>query len=154
MYNAGFGLDPYTPHLLRQNFTLHEGVSVTKDALQSHNETAVFSQSGYGKIYFEYPLSNIVIPDYVAKFENVTSFTTLFSNDFASKDTILQHYSMRYPEMPFTKDIIIKTINQNGTIINDSIELEIKPYEKIGTEFIKGYIYDKIKFDTNVTLSP
>lgn len=148
VYNAGFGLDPYTPHLLRQNFTLNDGITITPDTLLSHNETAVFSQSGYGKIYFDYPLTDIVFPDYIAKFENVTSFTTLFSNDFAGKDTILQHYSMRYPELPFTKDIVIKLVNQNGTIINDKIELEIKPYQKIGTEYIKGYIYDKIKFDT------
>ena len=150
VYNVGVGLDPYTPHFLKQNFTLNEGITITKDTLQSHNETAVFSQSGYGKLYFEYPLGDIVIPDYIPKFENVTSFTTLFSVDFASKDTILDHYSMRYPELQFTKNVIIKSVNQNGTIIiNDSIEFEIKPYEKIGTEYIRSYIYDKIKFDTD-----
>ncbi len=149
-YNVDVGYDPWTPHIIIQNFTLSEGITVTDDVLLSHNQTAVFSESGYGKIYFEHPLSGIIIPDGIAKFENVTSYTTITSNDFAAKDTFLNYYTMRYTEASFTKNLVIKSVNQNGTTMyDDIIQLELTPYEKINTEYINEYIYDKILFDSN-----
>ncbi len=149
-YNVDIGYDPFTPHIIFQNFTLSEGITVTDNVVQSHNGTAVFSESGYGKIYFEHPLSEMVIPDGIAKFENVTSYTTLVSQDFAAKDTIAEFYTIRYTEASFTKNIIIQSINQNGTIMNDDIiHLELTPYDTINTQYITSYIYDKILFDSD-----
>jgi len=148
VYNVDVGYDPWTPHIILQNFTLSEGTTVSDDVLLSYNQTAVFSEAGYGKIYFEHPLSDIIIPDGIPKFENVTSYTTMVSQDFAAKDTFLNYYTMRYPEASFTKNLIIKSVNQNSTIMyGDSIQLEVTPYEKINTEYITQYIYDKILFD-------
>jgi len=150
VHNIDVGYDPWTPHTIIQNFTLHEGITVTDGTVLSHNETAVFSQSGYGKLYFEHPLTDKIMPDGVPKFENVTSYTTLISNDFAGTDTIAEFYTMRYTEASFTKNLIIQSVNQNGTIMyDDMIQLEVTPYDKINTEYIIQYIYDKILFDTN-----
>ena len=149
VYNVDVGYDPWTPHIILQNFTLHEGVTVTDDVLLSHNQTAVFSEAGYGKIYFEHPLGDVIIPDGIPKFENVTSYTTMVSQDFAAKDTLVEFYTMRYPEASFTKNLIIKSVNQNGTIIYDDIQLEVTPYDTINTEYITEYIYDKILFDSD-----
>jgi len=150
VYNVDVGYDPWIPHIILQNFTLSEGITVSENTVQSHNQTAVFSQSGYGKLYFEHPLSDLIIPDGIPKFENVTSYTTMVSNDFAAKDTLVEFYTMRYPEASFTKNLIIKSVNQNGTIMyDDSIQVEITPYDAINTEYITQYIYDKILFDSD-----
>ena len=149
-YNVGVGYDPYIPQVIHSDFQLSEGHNSSEHiSLESHNRTAMFIQEGYGRLYFDYPLGDIVLADDVPRYENVTSFTTLYSENFASKDSILDHYSMRYPEAPFTNFFVIKSVNQNGEIIDDFIELEITPYEKIGAEYIQEYIFDKIKFDTN-----
>jgi len=149
-YTVDVGYDPWTPHIILQNFTLSEGITVTDDIVESHNQTAVFSESGYGKVYFEHPLGDIILPDGIPKFENVTSYTTLVSNDFAAKDTLVEFYTMRYTEASFTKNLIIQSVNQNGTIMySDIIQLELTPYDKINTEYITSYIYDKILFDSN-----
>jgi len=149
-YNVDVGYDPWTPHVIIQNFTLSDGITVTNNVVQSHNQTVVFSEAGYGKIYFDHPLGNIIIPDGIPKFENVTSYTTMVSNDFAAKDTLVEFYTMRYPEASFTKNLVIKSINQNGTIMyGDDIQLELTPYDKINTEYITQYIYDKILFDSD-----
>lgn len=150
-YNVGLGYDPYLPEFLNQNFTFSEGYNSSEHlALESYNDTAMFIQEGYGKLYFEYPLGNVVFDNNnVPQYENVTSFTTLYSNNFAAKNTLLEHYSMRYPENPFTKNIVIKNINQNGTKLDSDITLEVKPYDIIDAEYIREYIFDKIFFDTS-----
>jgi hypothetical protein len=149
-YNAGIGYDPHIPKFLNQNFTFSDGHNFSDPlALESYNGTAMFIQEGYGKLYFEYPLGEVVFDDNVPQYQNVTSFTTLYSDNFAAKTTILEHYSMRYPENPFTKNLVIKNVNQNGTIIDSNITLEVKPYDTIDAEYIREYIFDKIKFDTS-----
>lgn len=154
VWNFGVGFDIFgQPSIFKQNFTLNDGITVSPDVLKSHNQTAMFSESGYGKIYFEYFIKSLVMPEEISRFENVTTYTTLSSVDFASKDTLIDHYTMRYPELPFTSKVIIKSVNQNGTIMyDDKIELEIIPHRKINAEYINNYIYDKIEFDTNDTV--
>ncbi len=150
-YNAGIGYDPHVPEFLNQNFTFSEGHNFSDPlALESYNgTTAMFVQEGYGKLYFEYHLGKVVFDDKVPQYQNVTSFTTLYSDNFAAKTIVLEHYSMRYPENPFTKNIVIKNVNQNGTIIDSNITLEVKPYDAIDAEYIREYIFDKVKFDTS-----
>ncbi|NRA06449.1 MAG: hypothetical protein HRU07_09945 [Nitrosopumilus sp.] len=149
-YNVGIGYDPFIPQIMPGDFEFSEGYNSSEHiALESHNKTAMFIQEGYGKIYFDYPLGDIVWNGSVPQFENVTSFTTLYSRDFAAKDTVLDYYSMRYPEAPFSKILIVKSIDKDGNITNDQISVEVKPYHEIGTEFIDAYIFDKIKFDTD-----
>ena len=117
-YNIGVMYDLPDPYYIIQNFTFSEGIN-TSDilALESYNNTAMFIQEGYGKLYFDWPINDIVSPYGFNLYNNVTSYTTLYSDDFAAKDSILNHYELRYPETAFTKDIVIKSINQNGTII-------------------------------------
>jgi len=146
-YNFGYGYDPYYPSVISQNFTFSQGVAYV-DSLESSERNSMFVKEGYGRMYFDYPLGEIVGVNHIANLENVTTHTTLSSNDFAAKDTFLNYYSMRYPEIPFTKHLTIKSVNQNGTIMNDLINLKILPYKKINTEYISQYIYDKILFDT------
>ena len=129
-YNIGVMYDIPDPLYIIQNFTFSDGINISDNlALESYNETAMFVQEGYGKLYFDWPINDIVSPYGFNMYNNVTSYTTLYSKDFAAKDTLLNQYELRYPETAFTKNIIIKSINQNGTIIADKIELEIIPYK-------------------------
>ena len=117
--------------------------------MESNESNSMFVKDGYGKIYFDYPLRDIIIYNGMTKYYNVTSYTTLYSNNFGGIDsTLLDHFEMRYPETPFTKNITIKSINQNGDIINDKIELEIIPYEN-KSEYLDVYLYDKVMYDTD-----
>ena len=148
-YNIGIMYDIPDPHYIIQNFTFSDGINTSDDylALESYNQTAMFLQKGYGKLYFDWPINDIVSPYGFNLYNNVTSYTTIISKDFAAKDTILNHYELRYPETAFTKDIIIKSINQNGTIINDKIEFDIIPY-KNKSEYLNVYLYNKVLHDT------
>jgi len=149
-YNIGVMYDLPDPYYIIQNFTFSEGINVSDDvlALESYNKTAMFLQEGYGKLYFDWPINDIVSPYGFNMYNNVTSYTTLYSENFAAKDTMLNHFELRYPETAFTKDIIIKSINQNGTIITtDKIEFNIIPY-KNKSEYLNVYLYNKILYDT------
>ena len=148
-YNIGIMYDIPDPYYIVQNFTFSDGINISHDylALESFNQTAMFSQKGYGKLYFDWPINHVVSPYGFNLYNNVTSYTTIISKDFAAKDTILNHYELRYPETAFTKDIVIKSINQNGTIINDKIEFDIIPY-KDKSEYLDVYLYNKVLHDT------
>ncbi len=150
-FSSGVAYDPHLPEQIYQNFTFSEAFNESSEhlALESYNKTTMFIQEGYGKLYFDYPLGDVVFDGAIPKYGNVTSFTTLHSTDFAAKDVILDNYSMRYPENPFSKNVIIKNVNHNGTVIDADITLEVKPYEKIGTEYLEEYVFDKIEFDTS-----
>ena len=147
-YNVGVMYDIPDPNYIIQNFTFSDGINTSDNlALESYNETAMFVQEGYGKLYFDWPINDIVSPYGFNMYNNVTSYTTLYSKDFAAKDTLLNQYELRYPETAFTKDIIIKSINQNGTIINDKIEFDIIQY-KNKSEYLNVYLYNKVLHDT------
>lgn len=147
-WNFGVGYDPFHPQSLNQNFTYSDVVDFS-ESIESHNDTILFLKEGYASLYFEYPLGDIVWQNGIPRYENVTTFTTIYSKDFAAKDTVLQHYSFRYPEAPFAKNLIIQSINQQGEIIPEDITLEVKPYSIAGIEYISKYIFEKVQFDTD-----
>lgn len=149
IYNVGVMLDSWNFNFISQNFTFSEGNTISDGTMESNEKNSMFVKEGYGKIYFDYPLRDIIVYNGMTKYYNVTSYTTLYSTNFAGIDsTLLDHFNMRYPETPFTKNITIKSINQNGDIINDKIELEIIPYEN-KSEYLDVYLYDKIMYDTS-----
>ncbi len=83
--------DVSIPHYISQNFTFSDGINTSDNnlVLESYNKTAIFSQEGYGKLYFDWQINDIASPHGFNLYNNVTSYTTLLSQDFAAKDTIL-----------------------------------------------------------------
>ena len=118
------------------------------------HETANFVKAGYGKIKFEYPGLYDVLVDPILKiprFENATIFDTLQSSYFAGHDvTHLTNTEYMYPESFFYNSLSAKAVDAEGNQ-EDSVQitLEIIPRLDIsGTQYIDGYIHDKILFDT------
>ena len=118
------------------------------------HETANFVKAGYGKIRFEYPGLYDVLVDPVLnipRFENATVFDTLQSSYFAGHEvTHLTNTEYMYPESFFHNSLSAQAVNAEGNQ-DDSIEitLEIIPRLDIpGTQYIDGYMHDKILFDT------
>ncbi len=118
------------------------------------HETANFVKAGYGKIKFEYPGLYDVLVDPVLnipRFENATVFDTLQSSYFAGhKVTHLTNTEYMYPESFFHNSLGVKAVDSEGNQ-DSSIEiiLEIIPRLDIsGTQYIDGYMHDKILFDT------
>ena len=118
------------------------------------HETANFVKAGYGKIKFDYPGLYDVLVDPILKiprFENATVFDTLQSSYFAGHEvTHLTNTEYMYPESFFHNSLSTKAVNAEGNQ-DDSIEiiLEIIPRLDIsGTQYIDGYMHDKILFDT------
>ena len=118
------------------------------------HETANFVKAGYGKIKFDYPGLYDVLVDPVLnipRFENATVFDTLQSSYFAGHEvTHLTNTEYMYPESFFYNTLSAKAVDAEGSQ-DDSIEitLEIIPrLDIVGTQYIDGYIHDKILFDT------
>jgi len=118
------------------------------------HQTANFVKSGYGKIKFDYPGLYDVLVDPVLnipRFENATVFDTLQSSYFAGHEvTHITNTEYMYTESFFYNILSAKAVNAEGNQ-DDSIEivLEIMPRLDIpGTQYIDGYMHDKILFDT------
>ena len=118
------------------------------------HETANFVKAGYGKIKFDYPGLYDVLVDPVLnipRFENATVFDTLQSSYFAGHEvTHLTNTEYMYPESFFYNTLSVTAVDAGG-IQDDSIEiiLELIPRLNIsGTQYIDGYMHDKILFDT------
>ncbi|MDE0526736.1 MAG: hypothetical protein OXI27_09125 [Thaumarchaeota archaeon] len=166
---TGGGHDPYTYNPFAQAHVLGTGrnSSPTHIALEhvQDTQTAMFVQGGHGTILFEWPVSGWVFSTHnqttigepaaattVAKAavnENVTSHLQIYSHGFADKDTLLYETKMRYPEMPFSKRVVIQSIDHAGAIqAADDITLRVTPYMELGAEYLTDYIRDKITWDT------
>ena len=115
-------------------------------------QTAMFVRSGYGALLFEWPVSRHVLDPATgaARYENVSSYMELRSRDFAgAHDTRLLDTYLRYTEMPFSKQLVVKSVNQSGHVqAGDTIRLRVEPDTGMGAEYIADYIRDKVGRDT------
>lgn len=167
---AGGGHDPYTYNRFGQEHVLDTGRNASPDrtALEHarDTQTAMFVQGGHGTVLFEWPVSGWVFSTYnqttvgapatttatttkAAVNENVTVHLQIYSRDFADKDTLLYETTMRYPEMPFAKHVMIQSVDHTGAIqAADDITLRVTPYVELGAEYLTDYIRDKITWDT------
>ena len=113
------------------------------------NKTAMFEKSGYGKIFFEYPGLTETVFDHenlTPRYENVTSFTTLKSTDFAGAETtFLTFAEYLYPETFFNTEFVIDTIPSDQSI---PVSVEIKPQYHSGAASFVGYVDEKINYDS------
>ncbi|MCE2499035.1 MAG: hypothetical protein J4F28_08665 [Nitrosopumilaceae archaeon] len=170
---TGGGHDPYTYNHFGQDHVFDAGrnSSPGHTALEhvQDTQTAMFVQSGHGTVLFEWPVSGWVFSTHnqtatgepgavaaaaaaakAAVNENVTSHLQIYSRDFAGKDTLLYETTMRYPEMPFAKRVMIQSIDHSGAIQTaDNITLRVTPYAELGAEYLTDYILDKITWDTD-----
>ena len=166
---AGWGHDPYTYSRFGQEHVLDTGRNASPDrtALEHvrDTQTAMFVQGGHGTVLFEWPVSEWVFSTHnqttmgaqatvtttakAAVNENVTVHLQAYSRDFADKDTLLYETAMRYPEMPFAKQVTIQSVDHTGAIQTaDNITLRVTPYVELGAEYLTDYIRDKITWDT------
>ncbi len=165
---AGGGHDPYAFNRFGQEHMLDTGrnASPNRTALEHARgtQTAMFVQSGHGTVLFEWPVSGWVFSAHnqtavgepalataakAAVHENVTAHLQVYSRDFADKDTLLYETTMRYPEMPFAKQVTIQSIDHTGAVqTTDDITLRVTPYAELGAEYLTDYIRDKITWDT------
>jgi len=109
----------------------------------------MFVKSGYGKTYFDYQGITHTVFDsekLIPRYENVTSFTTLKSVDFAgAENTYLTFAEYLYPEAFFNTQFIVDTITDDEVI---PISIKITPQFDAGaTTFVK-YIDEKINHDS------
>ena len=150
---VGTGHDPFThvrfdlPHRLDEGRNSSHGHTALMHA--PGTGTAMFVRAGHGAILFEWPVSHLVFAGgQGAVYENVTSRLTVYSLEFAGMGgSSLYRTEMRYPEMPFTKNVHIKSVDQAGQIQHgDLIRLRVEPY--MGAEYLADYIRDKIRYDT------
>ncbi len=168
---AGGGHDPFGYAEFGRDHVLDAGRSAPPGAeppVLEHapgTQTAMFTRAGYGVLYFDWPVSELVfagLPDDMAnqtaapgargaKYENVTSHMAFHSRDFAGRaSTPLFADSMRYPEMPFSKQVTIQSVDHTGAIqAADDIALRVTPYAEIGAEYLADYILDKVTWDAD-----
>ena len=166
---TGGGHDPYTYNRFGQEHVLGTGrnASPNHTALEhaQDTQTAMFVRSGHGAALFEWPVSGWVFSAYnqtatgapaattaanAAINENVTAHLQVYSRDFAGKDTLLYETAMRYPEMPFAKQVTIQSVDHTGAIqAADDIMLRVTPYAELGAEYLTDYIRDKVTWDTD-----
>ncbi len=118
------------------------------------HETANFLKAGYGKIKFEYPGLYDVLVDPVLnipKFENATVYDTLQSSYFAGHEvTHLTNTEYMYPESFFHNTLSVTAFDAD-TNQDDSVEIKLELIPRLdipGTQYIDGYMHDKILFDT------
>ena len=171
-YQIGFMFDPWYPVKTNQTFawsgannsgiipevmTMNLDIILAKEEnssiipFETYGNDAMFVKSGYGKVFFDYPLSSVIFDSKTGapKYENVTSYVTLKSSDFAGdKVTYLTFWEFMVPESSFVTDFIIKTINQNGTITNNPIHVIAAPQLENGAVYLTEYLDEKITHDS------
>lgn len=172
VHQIGFMFDPWNPVRTNQTFawsganssgiipevmTLDLDIIPAKDEnsliipFESYGNDAMFVRSGYGKVFFDYPLSPIIFDNQTGapKYENVTSYVTLKSSDFAGERiTFLTFWEYMAPESSFVTNLIVKTINQNGTITDNPIHVKAIPQLKEGVVSLVEYLDEKITYDS------
>lgn len=113
------------------------------------DKTAMFEKSGYGKTFFEYRGITETVFDHenlTPRYENVTSFTTLKSTDFAgARTTFLIFAEYLYPETFFNTEFVIDTIPSDQNI---PVLVEITPQYNNGATSFADYIHEKINHDS------
>lgn len=171
-HQAGFMFDPWYPVQTNQTFawsgannsgiipevmTNNLDIIPAKEEnssiipLETYGNDAMFVKSGYGKVFFDYPLSSVIFDNKTGapKYENVTSYVTLKSSDFAGdKVTYLTFWEYMVPESSFVTNLIIKTINQNGTITDNPIHVVAEPQLEYGAVYLTEYLDEKITHDS------
>lgn len=169
-YHTGFMYDPWNPALINKTFawSASENTGVIPEIntlgldiipgknpqiipFESNGNVAMFIRSGYGKIFFDYPLSSVLFDNKTgaAKYENATSYVTLLSRNFAGKETTyLVFWEFTAPEASFVTNLTVKTINQNGTITDNPIHVTAVPKLKKGAAYLTDYLDEKITYDS------
>ncbi|MCE2497817.1 MAG: hypothetical protein J4F28_02260, partial [Nitrosopumilaceae archaeon] len=143
---SGGGHTPFGYEEFNQTHVLSAGRSAPPDArppVLEHGpgaQSAMFTSAGYGVLYMEWPVSDHVFAELVdertnktargAKYENITAQSEFQSVRFAGHANVtLFADAMRYPEMPFTKQLVVRSIDQQGnTQWGDAITLRVVPY--------------------------
>ena len=165
---VGQGHTPFTHEYIQREHILDEGRNSSPHRALEFvgDQTAMFVQRGYGTLLFDWPVSDEVFvdleelhggsgsardsnnaPAQAPRYENVTSILGVYSFDFAGKSgTHLYQTILRYPEMPFTKQLTIESVDQSGSIQHgDHLTLRVLPY--LGAEYMTEYIRDKMDHD-------
>ena len=122
-------------------------------------QSAMLLQHGYAAMLWMWNATEFVFEqDHTTPYaegasrENVTSYLYLWSADFAGKDTPLLESLLRYPEMPFGKQVVVRSVNQSGHIqYQDALEMSIHPYRhgSLNAEYVTDYMADKLMWDTH-----
>lgn len=115
--------------------------------MSGFNETALFKQSGYGKVFLFSDIEHLIRNNLLT---NATIYSTLKTVDFADINLkYLTAEEYRYPANKQTSSINIQTVDINGNIISDKeISISLIPNQKVGSTFLNEYIYNKVLYDT------
>ena len=108
-------------------------------------QTAMFASAGYGVLHMEWPVSEYVFAELVdeqnrtargAKYANIEAQSEFHSVGFAGhQDVSLFSDAMRYPEMPFAKNVVVRSIDQRGDVQwGDTITLRVVPYAGVAND--------------------
>ncbi len=109
-------------------------------------QSAMFTSAGYGVLHMEWPVSEHVFAEMVdertnrtargANFANITAQSEFQSVEFAGHQNVpLFSDAMRYPEMPFAKQVVVKSVDQQGNIqYGDALTLRVTPYGGIAED--------------------
>ena len=114
----------------------------------NHNgaQSAMFTSAGYGVLHMEWPVSEYVFAKLVderanktargANYANITAQSEFQSVRFAGHQNVsLFSDAMRYPEMPFSKQVVVRSVDQHGNIqYGDAITLRVTPYGGIAED--------------------
>ncbi|MCE2498985.1 MAG: hypothetical protein J4F28_08400, partial [Nitrosopumilaceae archaeon] len=149
---SGGGHTPFKYEEFNQTHALSAARSAPPDAeppVLEHAagaQSAMFTSAGYGVLYMEWPVTDHVFAELVdvytnktargAKYENVTAQSEFRSEQFAGHANVtLFGDAMRYPEMPFTKQVLVRSVDQQGnTQWGDTITLRVVPYADIAED--------------------
>ncbi|MDE0267011.1 MAG: hypothetical protein OXK17_08365 [Thaumarchaeota archaeon] len=144
---SGGGHNPYGYTEFDQKHVLAGGRSAPPGAepvVLEYNyngaQSAMFTSAGYGVLHMEWPVSGHVFAEVVdertnrtargANFANITAQSEFQSVQFAGHQNVtLFSDAMRYPEMPFSKQVTVRSVDQQGNIqYGDALTLRVTPY--------------------------
>ena len=166
---AGVGFDPWTPVFLNGTLGWSEaqdvgilyehGQFVGNDTIPSGNDlvipceaygdTAMLVRAGYCKVYFDYPILDIVLDSAGPRYENATLFNTLISDHFAGWDPkYLLGYEYIFPESLFHTNLNVRSVGDNGTVNDIPIRVDIIQSDDDNAHPIQKYIREKITYDS------
>lgn len=150
---SGGGHNPYGYAEFDQPHVLAGGRSAPPDReppvlAYNHNgaQAAMFTSAGYGVMHMDWPVSEHVFAEMAdertnrtargAYFANVTAQAEFRSVDFAGmREVPLFSDVMRYPEMPFAKQVVVRSVDQHGSIqYGDALVLRVEPYGGIAED--------------------